>query len=163
MEYRVFFYALHILKTIICKEVISIKLPKKTLILWGARLIAADFPVLLIGDLLFDLDIWEYLMIAVINIFICTLLCVKYLNTRLYLAPCLILESGFLIKKHTIIKLCKVYGTKQIRTPISTVLGLSALVIYCEGKRFPIPPITLEHCEKTIELINKTKREVCKN
>lgn len=139
------------------------RLSKKILVLWGMRLIAADFLLIPAADWLFNLNVWGYLLIASVNLLLCGLLYLRYISFLLNTNSFILINSGFLIKKQILIKPCRVFGIKQTQTPLSSVLNLSAAVIYCEGKRYVLPPTDIKALKELTNLIKKAKREANKN
>lgn len=133
------------------------KLSEKVLILWYGRIIAADFIMIPVIDVTFTLNIFGYLLIVLINLFLFAILYLRYINIDLSCESFIIINSGFLIKQQIIIHPTKILGTKEIRTPVSTALCLAYVVIYCEGKRYILPPTEKKIRQEITDLIKKEK------
>jgi len=125
------------------------KLSKKVFILWAGRLLFVSFagvPLLSLKEVRFY---GIYFLFLCINLFVYLILYLRFkFCTIIFSEDHLVLKTGFLIKKRQTIPLKFICTTRILRTPLSLALGLYCPVLYCEGVRTILPPLTQKQYEK---------------
>ena len=125
------------------------RLSRKVLVLYAGRILLISF----ITFPLLSLEIVYFTGIYLI------FLCALFLTTLFFYLHyhfCsleksenfLIFRSGFLIRRIHIIPLNFICATRFIKTPLSLALGLLSPVIYCEGTKTTLPPLTKHQLKK---------------
>lgn len=129
------------------------KISWKFLLLWSGRVLFVNciiIPVLSLNEVYFS---GIYVLIIGANLIIALIICISYKNIRLNICETqIIFQSGFLIKKTRIISLRFVCAVKVLNTPLSLTLGLSNAIVYCEGTRTHLPPLTRSQLKELSQL-----------
>ncbi len=136
-------------------------LSRKVLQLWNVRvfvLLVLLFPV---SDYLPIGRFWSFLILLLTLLSAFVLFYIRYKACVFKVAKKgITLYTGVIIRKELYIKYSHVLSVSRLYTPLSKHLGLSNLVIYCEGATFLLPPLPLS----IISIIEENiKAEVTKN
>lgn len=117
-------------------------LSKKVLLLWQTRVFLFSLLFYIFMDYFLSDRLW-----AVLSSFCLMLIssAVLYLRFRFCTLDIteegVIIRKGILIQKTLYIKYRFALAVNRIRTPLSAYMGLSNLIIYCEGSAFLLPPL----------------------
>ena len=154
----VYFFILYAYYLRIITGGLLMKLSKKVLILWFLRLTALNFLIIPFVDWSIKLSPALFLIIFMANLIVLLYLYLRYQSMSINTDRNIIISSGVFIRKETHIKPCRIYAVKRIRSPLEVALNLTTLLIYCEGSRFLIPPVTHEAKDRIIQLMIQSKK-----
>ncbi len=121
------------------------KLSSRVLLLWGVRIFLLPLPFTPLLEKGFGSKTVLWLSYFIITSVIFCIFYIKYKTCTITLSSAGIsLSSGFFIRKHLYIKHRHILAATKVYTPLSKVLGICNLVLYCEGSTFVFPPLEKE-------------------
>lgn len=144
-----------------CKKrvVFFVRLSRKFLLLWCGRVLFANCLIVPLLSLYKDSFAAWYALFAGINIFVSFVILLRYKTAKFERQKNkLVITSGFFLKKTRVVFLSFSVGIKLIKTPLSSALGLSNAVIYSEGIKNTLPPLT-EAQLQSLSLLRTDERE----
>ena len=128
-------------------------LSENVLKLWNLRLFILIVVLFVICDHYTENALFSFLFSLIIH----TILSVYFVFRRrsfslVLTADTITIHSGILVHRILHLKLINIISVSNISTPLCSHLGLSNLILYCQGAFFILPPIE----NKTTALIFKT-------
>ena len=117
-------------------------LSKKVLLLWNVRAFLFSLLFFLFMDFFLSDRLWAVLSSLFLMLISSAVLYLRFrFCTFEVTEEGIIIRKGILIRKTLYIKYRFVIAVNRIRTPLSAYMGISSLIIYCEGSTFLLPPL----------------------
>ncbi len=116
---------------------------KKIWILWGWRILAINILIYPMAEHLAEILPVPGVLLLTADVFLLFFLFCKYKSMQICLEEnTLTFAQGILLRRTVRIRLNQACATKRFSSPLSRKLNLCNLVIFCEGVRFLLPPIS---------------------
>lgn len=145
-----------------CKKqvVFFVRLSRKFLLLWCGRVLFANCLIVPFLSLYKEFFRAGCSLLVGINLFISAVILLRYKTAKLELQKSkLMITTGFFLKKTCVIFLSFSNTIKLIKTPLSSALGLSNVIIYSEGVKNILPPLT----EAQLKNLSLIRTDECEN